>query len=148
MLSFNSCDLLTYYILPVGGINRGMKAYGWRYLRARAEISADKSGDILPQSCAMDRQIKCILLIIPPTGYILIRCILFRWIVRSYSISFKRECAWEPMSKVAFLCRRGSTYVRCRPVWFVWIFCTTGAFLNRQNSMVHHFRKNTEQFLA
>ena len=33
MLSFNSCDLLTYYILPVGGINRGMKAYGWRYLR-------------------------------------------------------------------------------------------------------------------
>ena len=32
------------------------------------EISLDKSGDIRPQSRTMDRQIKCILVIIPPTG--------------------------------------------------------------------------------
>ena len=41
--------MITYYILPVGGINRGMKAYGWRYLRARTEISADEGGDIRGQ---------------------------------------------------------------------------------------------------
>ena len=39
----------TYYILPVGGINRGMKAYGWRYLRARTEISAGEGRDIRGQ---------------------------------------------------------------------------------------------------
>ena len=38
--------MITYYILPVGGINRGMKAYGWRYLRARTEISAGEGRDI------------------------------------------------------------------------------------------------------
>ena len=32
--------------MPVGGINRGMKGYGQRYLRARAEISASEDGDI------------------------------------------------------------------------------------------------------
>ena len=32
--------------MPVGGINRGMKGYGQRYLRARAEISAGEDGDI------------------------------------------------------------------------------------------------------
>ena len=32
--------------MPVGGINRGMKGYGQRYLRARTEISASEDGDI------------------------------------------------------------------------------------------------------
>ena len=47
--------------LPVGGINWGMKAYKRGYLRARAEISADKeeissdkSGDIYLQSRTRD----------------------------------------------------------------------------------------------
>ena len=62
---------------PVGGINWGMKPTGGdifgprqRYLRTRTEISLDKSGDIRPQSRTMDRQIKYILVIIPPTGKI------------------------------------------------------------------------------
>ena len=38
-----------YHSLPVGGINWGMKAYERGYLRARAEISADKDGDIFGQ---------------------------------------------------------------------------------------------------
>ena len=65
--------------LTVGGINWGMKPTGGdifgprqRYLRTRTEISLDKSGDIRPQSRIMDRQIKCILVIIPPTGILLI----------------------------------------------------------------------------
>ena len=40
--------------LPVGGINWGMKAYKRGYLRARAEISSDKSGDIYLQSRTRD----------------------------------------------------------------------------------------------
>ena len=44
--------------LPVGGINRGMKGHDQRYLRAGAGISMDKSGDILPQCRATDRQDK------------------------------------------------------------------------------------------
>ena len=62
---------------PVGGINWGMKPtdgdiFGprQRYLRTKTEISLDKSGDIRPQSRTMDRQIKYILVIIPPTGKI------------------------------------------------------------------------------
>jgi len=35
--------------LPVGGINRGMKGHDQRYLRAKAEISAGKGGDIYGQ---------------------------------------------------------------------------------------------------
>ena len=54
----------------------GHETHGRRYLRAKTEISSgqdreislDKSGDIRPQSRTMDRQIKCILVIIPPTG--------------------------------------------------------------------------------
>ena len=47
-------DILLFYIIPVGGINWGMKAYERGYLRARAGISADKSGDIYPQSRPRD----------------------------------------------------------------------------------------------
>ena len=50
---------------PTGGDIFGPRQ---RYLRTRTEISLDKSGDIRPQSRTMDRQIKCILVIIPPTG--------------------------------------------------------------------------------
>ena len=42
-------DILLFYIIPVGGINWGMKAYERGYLRARAGISADKDGDICGQ---------------------------------------------------------------------------------------------------
>ena len=55
---------------PTGGDIFGPRQ---RYLRTRTEISLDKSGDIRPQIRTMDRQIKCILVIIPPTG----NCIIF-----------------------------------------------------------------------
>ena len=41
--------IFNIYLIPVGGINWGMKAYERGYLRARAEISADKGGDICGQ---------------------------------------------------------------------------------------------------
>ena len=46
--------------LPIGGqaTDGDIRGQGRRYLRARTEISADKSGDIRPQSCTMDRQDK------------------------------------------------------------------------------------------
>ena len=50
---------------PTGGDIFGPRQ---RYLRTRTEISLDKSGDIRPQSRTMDRQIKYISVIIPPTG--------------------------------------------------------------------------------
>ena len=49
-------------------MNRGMKSHGQGYLRAKTEISADKSGDILPQCRAIDHRIKRISALIPPTG--------------------------------------------------------------------------------
>ena len=62
--------------LPVGGINWGMKAYERGYLRARAEISADKDGNIFgqkrrylpakPHKGLTDKV--HIVVIIPPTG--------------------------------------------------------------------------------
>ena len=61
-----------------------MNPLGQRYLRTRTEISLDKSGDIRPQSRTMDRQIKCILVIIPPTG----NCIIFFTVSICY-IKFK-----------------------------------------------------------
>ena len=39
-------------------------------------------------------------------------------------------------------------HVRCHFILFVCFFCILEAFLRRQNSMVHNFRKNTEQFPA
>ena len=64
--------------LPVGGINWGMKAYKRGYLRARAEISADKDGDIFgqkrrylpakPHKGLTDKV--HIVVIIPPTSYV------------------------------------------------------------------------------
>ena len=52
---------------PTGGDIFGPRQ---RYLRTRTEISLDKSGDIRPQSRTMDRQIKYISVIIPPTGIV------------------------------------------------------------------------------
>ena len=45
------------------------------------------------------------------------------------------------------LCLRIPPHVRWPFASFVWIFYIIDAFLRRQNSMVHNFRKNTEQFL-
>ena len=56
--------------LPVGGINWGMKAYKRGYLRARAEISADKDGDIFGQKRRYLPAKPHIVVIIPPTGYV------------------------------------------------------------------------------
>lgn len=56
-------------------MNRGRKSTGRDicgrgrgYLRTKTEISRDKSGDILPQSRAMDRQTKRTWVIVLPTG--------------------------------------------------------------------------------
>ena len=48
-----------------------MTGHGRRYPRARAEISADKSGDIRPQSRMMDRQDKVYMGFNSANGYAL-----------------------------------------------------------------------------
>ena len=47
--------------------------------------------------------------------------------------------AWHPCKSIIGM--------RAFPFYLYGFFCITDGFLSRQNSMVHHFRKNTEQFL-